>query len=97
LGIGFRGNPVYERWLPMKVHVLLLSVLSLLPAGCGLLGRSLNTVGQVINTVTSPIRSLSNLAEPGSEEAWQNQQAAGTQPTNSPRDDRRSSSPKRRD
>ena len=65
----------------MKFRALVPVVLSLLPCGCGFVGKTLNTVtntaGAVVNTVTAPVRGVLNVADEGSEKAWSEKAAAG--------------------
>jgi hypothetical protein len=64
----------------MKIRLLLLAVLSLLPSGCGFVGKTLGTATNLVNgavqTVTGPVRGMLQVAEPGSEKAWREKAAA---------------------
>ena len=79
----------------MNVRLLFLSILCLLPSGCGFLSHTLNTVtapiSGLLNTVTAPVSGLVHAAEGGTEKQWADK-AAATQtqkPSPKSRDDRR--------
>jgi hypothetical protein len=99
--IGFPLLLVYEGRPAMKLPALLLSVLALLPAGCGFVGKTLGTVasaaGGVINTVTAPL----HLADvPGGstekEKAWRERTTALNREDAAENDRRRTEAKRRR-
>ena len=67
----------------MKFRHLLPALFTLPFSGCGFVGHTLgtvtNTASSLIRAVTAPVSGLLNVADEGSEQAWQQKADARTQ------------------
>lgn len=81
----------------MNLRLLLTAALALPLSGCGTASHAINmvtgTAGNLVRTVLAPVSGVLQVADEGSEEAWQ--QKAGAQAPKDQKHDRRGTQTKR--